>query len=246
MSTHFATGIPGIPTEYVTFALPRKWKRDGSKPAVIICPGTGEGPLFPFNPTVAQPTIKALTDAGFPVGCATPINQWGNDYGRLWISSIRNYMQDTLGARAGKIGLVGLSQGGFNVLNWAGQYPELTGAVTGYMAPPDLAYAASANGYGNAVNDAYGGYNEATMGAKYNPQTMAEAGKYAGIPIELVYASNDDVVPLSLQTAFKAAVGSNVVQVDGGATGHSWAVTTANPATLARLVALMNAIPEPT
>lgn len=241
MSTHYITGIAGIPTETVTIALPRKWARNGDKPAIILLPGTGEGTLFPFNPAVAQPLIKALTDAGFPVGCATPINQWGNDYCRLWISSIRAHMQSVLGARAGKIGLIGLSQGGFNVLSWAGANPSLTGAVTGYLAPPDLEFAASAQGYGTAVNNAYGGtYSEATMGAQYNPQTMAENGAYAGIPIELVYASNDDIVPLSMQTAFKNAVGSNVIQVNGGATGHSWDVTTSDVQILPRLVAQMS------
>ncbi|MBI3889751.1 hypothetical protein HY312_04245 [Candidatus Saccharibacteria bacterium] len=241
MSTHYVTGVAGIPTETVTFALPRKWTSSGTKPAIILLPGTGEGTQFPFNPTVAQPLIKALTDAGFPVGCATPINQWGNDYCRLWISSIRTHMQTVLGARTGKIGLIGLSQGGFNVLSWAGANSTLTGAVTGYLAPPDLEIAAGTQGYGNAVNDAYGGtYSEITMGAQYNPQTMAENGAYAGIPIELVYASNDDVVPLSMQTAFKNAVGSNVVQVNGGATGHSWNVTTANAQILPRLVSQMS------
>ncbi|RZK45624.1 MAG: hypothetical protein EOO94_04070 [Pedobacter sp.] len=241
MSTHFVTGVAGIPNENVTFALPRKWTRNGSKPAVILLPGTGEGPLFPFNTSVAQPLIKALTDAGFPVGCATPINQWGNDYCRLWISSIRTHMQSVLGARSGKIGLVGLSQGGFNVLSWAGANAGLTGAVTGYLAPPDLEYAASAQGYSNAVNDAYGGsYSETTMGAFYNPQTMAENGAYENIPIELIYASNDDVVPLSMQTTFKNTVGSNVVQINGGATGHSWNITTSDPQILPRLVSQMS------
>lgn len=237
MSTHFLTGVAGIESEWVTVALPRTWRGDGSRPGVVLVPGSGEGPLFPFNPTVAQPLIEALTDAGFAVGCATPLNQWGNAYARTWISSVRALLQNRYGARAGKIGLAGLSQGGLNVLSWAGANPSLTGAVTGYMAPPDLAYAAGANGYGASVNAAYGGqYVEASMGATYNPQTMAAAGKYAGIPIELVYASNDDVVPLSLQTAFRDAVGSNVTMRNGGATGHSWSVTYQNPAVLASLV----------
>lgn len=243
MSTHFAANVAGVVGSYVTFALPRKWRVDGTRPAVILLPGSGEGALFPFNAAVAQPLIKALTDAGFPVGCATPLNQWGNDVARNWVSSIRTHMQTKLGAQPGKIGLVGLSQGGLNALSWAGDHPNLTGAVTGYMAPPDLAYAAGTSGYGNSVNDAYGGaYNDGSMGAEYNPQRMAEAGKYAGIPIDLVYASNDDVVPLSLQTAFKNAVGSNVTMFDGGATGHSWEITRAKPTTLTRLITQMAGI----
>lgn len=237
------SGIPGIPNEKVTIALPRVWRGNGSTPAVILAPGSGEGDQFPFNKTVAQPLIEALTDAGFAVGCVTPMNQWGNDYCRLWITSTQQYMKDRFGARPGKIGLVGLSQGGLNVLSWAGANPALTGAVTGYMAPPDLEYAAGTSGYGNSVKDAYGGtYNEAVMGPIYNPQTMAEAGKYAGIPIELIYATNDDVVPLSLQTNFASAVGNNVVMKSGGATGHSWSVTYSDPSILRSLVSQMRAI----
>lgn len=227
MSTTLLRSIPGLPDEMVTVALPRQWRRDGSRPAVIVLPGTGESWDFPLNPVVAQPLIEALTDAGFPVGCATPANQWGNAYSRTWITAVKNYLQTSLGAKAGKIGLVGLSQGGLNALSWAGANPTLTGAVTAYITPPDLEFAASSSGYGSSVDAAYGGdYVEATMGATFNPQTMAEAGKYGSIPIEMVYASNDDVVPFSLPSAFKTAVGASARLVNAGPTGHSWSVTT--------------------
>lgn len=244
MSTHFLSDVAGLTGERVTIALPRDWKRAGAKPAVIVCPGTSEDAGFPFQPAIAQPLITALTDAGFPVGCVTPINRWGNDNARNWFTRVRTLMQSpAYGAKAGKVGLVGLSQGGLNVLSWAGANPTLVGAVTTYLAPCDLSVAAAAAGYGAAVNAAYGGtYNDSSQGAAYNPQRMAEAGKYAGIPIELVYASNDAVVPLPQMQTFKNTVGANALLRNGGATGHEWAVTRTAPAIVPALLAQMNGV----
>ena len=231
------TGIPGIPTETVTLALPRLWTGNASKPAVIVCPGSGERYPWSVQP-IAAPLTNALVAAGFPVACATPIEQWGNDNARNWITSIRTYMQSpAVGAKPGKIGLVGLSQGACNVLSWAGANPTLTGAITGYLPATNL------QSFKSVANAAYGdNYNEATMGATYNPQTMAAAGKYAGIPIELVHASNDTIVPLSMVQAFKNAVGANAVMRNGGATGHEGTVITSDPTILPALISQMNAI----
>lgn len=141
-----------------------------------------------------------------------------------------------VGARSGKIGLIGLSQGTANALSWAGANPTLTGAVTAYLPAPDLNYAP----FKSSIDGAYGGnYTEASYGAAYNPQTMAAAGKYAGIPIDLITASNDTTTPAALATAFKNAVGANAVIRNGGATGHEWAVTYTDPAIRAALLTQM-------
>lgn len=243
MSTQLVTGIAGIPSERVTIALPRLWQRDGSKPAIILCPGTDDDYRFAYDSTIAQPLIKTLTDAGYPVACITPVTLWGNATARQWITDVRTYMQSlVVGARSGKIGLVGLSQGSLNVLSWAGNNAALAGGVTAYLPVTDLGFVKT-SGYGAALDAAYGGsYVEATHGANNNPITMANANRYAGVPIDLVYSSNDPLIPIGYPTAFKNAVGSNAVLRDGGTTGHSWGVTRAAPGIVTALIAQMDAI----
>ena len=129
-----------------------------------------------------------------------------------------------------------------HVLAWAGQNPTLAGAVTAYLPNTDLAATAANGTYGPSVNAAYGGkYVQGTHGANHNPITQAGLGKFAGVPINLVYASDDPLIAYSYPESFAAAVGSNAVLINGGATGHEWPVTTgatAKAALLAQMAAI--------
>lgn len=234
----------------VVIATPRKWKRDGTKPGVILIPGTSETYTFSFLPTKGQPLMKQLLDAGYPVAAFQASSTvggagdlWANDACYTMISAMRTYLQSSaVGAKAGKVGLVGLSQGALDVLAWAGQNPTLAGAVTAYLPNTDLAASAANSTYGPSVNAAYGGkYVEGTHGANHNPITQAGLGKFAGVPINLVYASDDPLIAYSYPQSFAAAVGSNAVLINGGATGHDWPVTTgatAKAALLAQMAAI--------
>ena len=251
MATSLITLSANSLAHKVVVCTPRKWKRDGSKPGVILIPGTAETYTFPFLPTVGQPLVKQIVDAGYPVLAiqATSTvggagNLWANDACYAMIAAARTYLQSTaIGAKAGKVGLVGLSQGALDVLAWAGESPTLTGGVTAYLPNSDLAATAAHPSYSASVNAAYGGaYNESTHGPTHNPITQASAGKFAGIPINLVYASNDDVIAYSYTDAFVNAVGANAVPINGGATGHDWPVTWTNAPVKAALLTQLAAI----
>ncbi len=244
MATSLITNTMNSLDHRVVIATPRKWKRDGTKPGIIFIPGTDETYKFAVLPNQGQPVVQQLLDAGYPVAAFQASstvggigNLWANDACYAMIAAMRTYLQSSaVGAKAGKIGLVGLSQGALDVLAWAGQNPTLTGGVTAYLPNTDLAATAAHPTYGASVDSAYGGnYVQGTHGATHSPITQAGLGKFAGVPINLVYASNDPVIAPTYPQQFAAAVGSNAVLIDGGATGHAWPITLGAAATSALL-----------
>ena len=249
-ATYLTTQTINSITHTIVYATPRGWKADGSKRGVIVVPGTAETTKSGLTVATALPLINQILAAGNPVAFFQASSTgggagdlWANDACYTMISAMRTYLQSSaVGAKAGKVGLVGLSQGALDVLAWAGQNPTLAGAVTAYLPNTDLAATAANATYGPSVNAAYGGkYIEGTHGANHNPITQAGLGKFAGVPINLVYASNDPLIAYSYTESFAAAVGSNAVLINGGATGHEWSVTTgatAKAALLAQMAAI--------
>ena len=232
-------------THFVGTALPRGWKRDGSRPGVIVMPGTDEAFDFCYPPTKGQRLVDQIVQAGYPCGLiqptATPTgigNLWANDNAYSFIDAMKTYLQGSeVGARAGKIVVVGLSQGALNALAYAGRYPEKVAAVQAYLPNTSLAATKAAAGYTASLNSAYGGnYTDATYGAQHSPEIMMNlATNPYTMPINLVYASDDPVIPFSYPNAFASTVNgrtgaNNVALINGGAVGHDWAVTWTNTA----------------
>ena len=230
-------------SHFVATALPRGWKRDGSRPAVLIMPGTDESFSFPYLPTKGVAVVDQVVQAGYPCAMfqptATPTgigDLWANDNCYSFIDAMRTYMQGAaVGAKAGKVVLLGVSQGALNALAYAGRYPANVAGVQAYLPNTSLAATKANSGYTAQVNAAYGGnYTDATYGAQHSPEIMmnAAANPYT-MPINLIYASDDPVIPQSYPTAFRDTVngrtGTNNVQlINGGAVGHDWAVTWTN------------------
>lgn len=235
-STHSINGLD----HFVSIALPRGWSRDSSRPAVIVLPGTAEIFNFPYLPAVGQPLISQIVEAGYPVAAVQASstiggagNLWANDKAYGFIDAMRIYMQSTaVGAKSGKVILVGLSQGALNVLAYAGRYPANVAAVQAYLPNTSLAGTAATPGYSASVNAAYsGGYSDAIYGATHSPEIMMNnsTNPYT-MPINLVYANNDALIPFSYPSTFANTINgrtdtNNVQLIDGGATGHDWAIT---------------------
>lgn len=241
---------------FVATALPRGWKRDGSRPAVLVIPGTEETFTFPYLPTKGQQMVDQIVQAGYPAALfqcsANPAgigDLWANDSAYSYIDAMRTYMQSPeIGARSGKVVLVGLSQGALNVLAYAGRYPANVAGVQAYLPNTSLAATKANSGYTAAVNAAYGGnYTDAAYGAQHSPeiQMNAATNPYT-MPINLVYASDDPVIPFSYPNAFASTVNgrtgaNNVALINGGAVGHDWAVTWTNATVRNALLALLAA-----
>ena len=230
---------------HIVYAEPRGWKRDGSKYGVIVVPGTAETTKTGLAVSTALPLVNQILAAGNPVAFFQASQAvggigtcWANDNCYGFFEAARATLAATYGAKAGKVIVVGLSQGALDVLAYAGKYPANVAAVQAYLPNTNLAASAADSGYGPSVNAAYSGsYSDGTYGATHSPDVMRTnpTNPYT-MPINLVYAatsggdtSTDGVIPKSYPQAFADGVNgrtgaSNVSMIFGGNTGHDWSV----------------------
>lgn len=126
--------------------LPREWKGDGTKTAVLFLVGLNDTALNSVYDTAkGQPLIDALVNAGYPVlitdlGAGSTGNspQWGNSVAMARVTANRTYMQATVGAKSGPVIIGGFSMGGLGSLNWAAANPTLVAALFGICPVTDL------------------------------------------------------------------------------------------------------------
>jgi predicted esterase len=148
-------------------------------------------------------------DAGGP-------QTWGNQAAIDGAQRSYTRLQIMRGVKPGKVFLIGASMGGLTALNWAAANPDKIAGIVLIIPVINLNDIKVNNrgGYASLVNAAYGGnYDQATQGATKNPQTMAAAGKYSGIPILLYYGLTDTTCVPAEATTFASTVGSNVETV---------------------------------
>ena len=153
---------------------------------------------------------------------------WGNDLALLRMSSGRDALRSQPGVTSGgKIALVSASMGGLNSLAWIGAWtagggPSPVSCVVSVIPVLDLTdiHTNNRGGFASLINAAYGGaYSEASYGATHNPMTMAQAGRFTGIPMLIFYGTSDTICLPGRAQAFAAAVGSSVTLVPLAA-GH--------------------------
>lgn len=212
--------------------VPTTWKGDTTETMVIFSMGSGSNWDTTFNTQLVRPIVQAILATGAGV-VVSPFggDQYGNATAMEGITAARDAAA-AIGANP-KVGLAGFSMGSLNALAWAGNNPTATKFV---WATGPLVDLQAFDGV-QQLEDAYaGGWSEATYGATSNPTTMANAGKYAGIPIRLAYSGNDPVIPPATATAFAAKVNTTAVNV--GNIGHDWTIpnTTAALALLTELL----------
>lgn len=219
MLTRLQVGPPGAAGDHSVLYLPREWAGDGTRLGVVLGAGTGTAWTAAYSPDVFLRIAEAVTDTG----CAVITSEMGTDqFGNMNCQNRISALVDllgTAGARTDKVALAGFSQGGGNVLAWAGNNPTRVHSVTGWAPLTDLALF---DGEPRLEAVYAGGWDESTYGATCNPATMAAAGKYAGIPITLCYSSNDPVIPPVKVMEFGATASATLVDV--GAVGHDWII----------------------
>lgn len=205
--------------------LPKGYLRDGTRRGIVFCHGAGVTELYAIDqssPNMAA-LLRAIVDAGYPVLaslCAG--NNWGNDGGIAKVSAARTYLQGTLGAKSGKVILIGNSMGGCLSYAWARANLTSVACIVGILPVSDLNDIVTNNrgGLGAEASGAYsGGYSEATYGATHNPVNFA--AQLSGLPIQAWSASDDTIVVPSTVTAFAAGVGSSVETHNTLTGGHS-------------------------
>lgn len=214
---------------------PRRWKGDGARPVVILGLGSGSPWTHMLWGGAMQPVAKVVTDLGWAAACGTfGGDGFGNAVAMQRITDLVDYCQSpAVGAASGPVGLAGFSMGAQNMLVWAALNPARSRFV---WATGPLVDVATIDGASELEAAYVGGWSEAAYGSTSNPKTLAAAGKYSGIPIELTYASDDPVIVPASVTAFAAATGARAQSV--GAIGHDWVIPQ-HPTSIAALKTLI-------
>jgi len=215
--TAWASTASGMVTvgEYGTTLLAKYPKPAGTMPGILYCHGNTGRSFEATNPEYVG-VLGGLADLGYPIlsgdwGGATAC---GNDTALARVTAGKAYLQGTMGAKAGKIILIGTSMGGLTAMAWAAANPALVSCLVGMLPVCDLTdvHTNNRSGLAAVVNAAYGGtYSEATYGATHNPLTMAVAGKLSALKMRLFYGSTDSIALPAKATALATAAGANTV-----------------------------------
>lgn len=156
--------------------------------------------------------ITSLTAAGFVVlSCDLGgVSTWGNSTVISRITDAYTYLL-TQNVLPSKVSIFCNSMGMVSSMAWAAANLSKVAAVASVLPICDLTDVWTNNraGLTASINGAYSGaYSEATYGAAHNPQTMAAAGSYASLPIQLWYGDVDVTAIPATVTTFVSTVNS--------------------------------------
>lgn len=146
---------------------------------------------------------------------------WGNDASQTKLGDAITYLQGTLGAKAGKVGLVAISMGALPALNYALANPTQIAAIALLIPVTDLQYiydndAAIATECDTAYTNAAG---FAAAVATHDPNQNTAAFVATAIPVKMWRSSDDTTAWTARQDAYATAIGC--AKVDLGAVGHT-------------------------
>lgn len=190
---------------------PKAYPRDGSVRGVIYCHGALStetqviGTTFPNTAAI----VAAIANIYPTIACRLAGDSWANDAAIAKVALAKTYLQGTLGAKSGKVVLVGGSMGGALAMAYARANPTLVQALLLLEPVSDLQDIVTNDrgSLASSVNAAYsGGYSNATYGATHNPTTFASS--LAGIPVQTWYATDDTTVIPATVTGVMTAIGS--------------------------------------
>lgn len=158
--------------------------------------------------------FNGLAEAGHVIlSCTHGGNStWGNATVLARLTAAKNFLLGLPGVLPTKVALVGTSMGGLSSLNWAAANPSMVSCMVGIIPVVNLTDVHTNNrgGFTSAINAAYGGtYSEGSLGAAHNPNTIAAAGGFSSLPIQLWYGDSDAIVAPSTVTGFKANAGAS-------------------------------------
>lgn len=198
------------PTESQLLVRHKRTPLNGTAPA-IICMHSHGGDVSQYHPgvpTIADPGwhVWMLAQAGYLVlavdhgGVAT----WSNATTMSRVDDAYTYVMN-LGAKSGKVGVMGWSMGGLTALNWIKRNPTKISCAWIWSPVSDLTWARSNVTWGPEITTAYpsgsAGYNVAD-----------EPASWRGIaPMKIAHATDDTVVPSTQTDTFVAAVNDPLV-----------------------------------
>lgn len=192
--------------------LPKAYKANGTVPGIIYCHGSGSSEAQPLD-QVNFPTLTALLrniGENYPiVSSLLGGNAWANDTALTRIGQVRTYLQGPLGAKAGKVILIGGSMGGATAYAWARANPTLVSCLVQLQPVSDIQDIVANNRQGLAaqVNAAYGGaYSNATHGPTHNPESFK--AQLAGLRAQVWYSTEDTTVIPATVTSVTTAIGA--------------------------------------
>lgn len=203
-------------------------------PGILYLHGNTGDSTEPLRPELYA-LFNALTDAGYTILSSlwTGTSNWANESTILKINDGKTYLQNTLGAKAGKVIVMGGSAGGAAAMVWASRYPNSVACVVGMLPVSDMSDIVANNRGGAApsVNNVYpGGWSDTVYGPTHNPLVIAQNGGLSRIKMRLFNGANDNTVIPSTVQALAAAAGANTVltSVPGD---HAWSTYgSVNPA----------------
>ncbi len=164
------------------------------------------------------PLFAPLADAGYPVICGelggSPL--WGNDTTITRVGQLVAYASSGFGFDTSGVFMLGISMGMLPLLRWAKDNRATVKAVYGAIPVTNLAsiHDRNPNGYAAEIEAAYGGL-AAYQAALPTHDPSAYAASLAGLPIRLLYHTDDTVVVPSDVTGFAASVGASCSLVSG-------------------------------
>lgn len=191
-------------------------------PPVIFCHGAGSDATAIISLTDSVERIaRDVTNAGYTMlacdlgGTGT----WGNDTVISRINDAYTYAQTLPGIRTGRVLLLGTSMGGLSSLVWtAGHMGQVHGlaAIIPVIDVNDI-HANNRGGFTSAINAAYsGGWSQATYGAAHNPLTIATAGTYAALPMQIHYGTTDAICLPAKAIEFGTKTNSTLLPLAAG------------------------------
>jgi pimeloyl-ACP methyl ester carboxylesterase len=206
--------------------VPKYYRPNNTRTGVIFAHGHGGDALQArdgANAPGLNAIIEAIGENGNPVlSCDFAGNSWGNATASARMNDAYALLQGSMGAKAGKVIVIGYSMGHVVVANWAAANPTKVAGIVGLLPVCDMADIYAQSNYVGSINTAYGGsYNNATLGGTNNPLVMANAGKFATIPWKGYSIADDTIATYSKVQAMATAVGANGSIVTlAGSGGH--------------------------
>ena len=217
LSTGYSSAAPAEQQAYLTRF---SYKGNGTKTGIIACHSGGATAATSAFPnagiSTAYPRLQMfLAECGWPIiNADLGGDPCCNDVGTSRVEEARTWLQSApRSAKAGKVILLGYSEGGGIAMKYALDHPENVAAMVLLEPLSDLQDIVTNNrgGFASLVNAAYsGGYSDSTYGAAHNPVLFAPTLANAGIPTYIAYSSNDTiVVPATVQSVI-TSLGSTV------------------------------------
>jgi fermentation-respiration switch protein FrsA (DUF1100 family) len=209
------------PSEAQLFVRHKRTKVDGTVPVIICCHSHNAtlDQYTPGVPTQVDPGwhVWMLAQAGYLLLAVehAGIAAWSNAATMARMDDAYAYAM-TLGAKTGKVGIIGWSMGGLTALNWIKRNPTLVGASWLWAPVTDLDWARTQSTWGTEITAAY-----PSGSAGYNIHDEPASWRGISVPINVAHAPDDAVVPSSQTDAFVTAVNdTNVTKRVVSSGGH--------------------------